>query len=129
MSGYTGDMSSKAHIPRMQDKISPEASDSHYPPPIPIRVLRQGVNVPLRQALAVGGFTMIVLSMPSGLLTPHLPVGLPLAVTGAVLLGSNAVWGRQWLSGVLERHPKFEEAMPGWLVQLSLGRRKHIRAG
>jgi len=128
MSDYAGDISSKAHIAHMQDKVSQEAGDTNYPPPIPIRVLRQGVNVPLRQALAVGGFAMIVLSVPSGILTPHVPVGLPMAIIGTVLFGSNAVWGRQWLSNVLKRHPKFEEAMPGWIVQLSLGRRKHSRA-
>jgi hypothetical protein len=129
MSDYTGDMSRKAHIAHMQNNVSQEVNDANYPPPIPIRVLRQGVNVPLRQVLAAGGFAMIVLSVPSGILTPHLPVGLPIAVIGAVLLGRNAVWGRQWLSSVLKRHPKFEEAMPGWIVQLSLGRRKHSRAG
>lgn len=112
----------------MQENISHDADDAIYPPPIPIRVLRQGVNVPLRQALAVGGFAMIMLCVPVGILTPHVPVGLPMAVVGTVLLGSNAVWGRQWLSGVLQRHPQLEQAMPGWLVQLSLGRRKCSRA-
>lgn len=114
----------RGHIAVMQDNVSHDAEDAIYPPPIPIRVLRQGVNVPLRQALAGGGLALIVLSVPAGILTPHVPVGLPMAVVGTVLLGSNAVWGQRWLSGVLERHPKLEQAMPGWLVQLSLGRQK-----
>jgi hypothetical protein len=112
----------------MQENIAHDAEDAVYPPPIPIRVLRQGVNVPLRQALAVGGFALIVLSVPVGILTPHVPVGLPVAVVGVVLLGTNAVWGQQWLEGVLKRHPKLEQAMPAWLVKLSLGRNKRSSA-
>lgn len=111
----------------MQENISRDAEDAIYPPPIPIRVLRQGVNVPLRQSLAVGGFALMVLSVPAGIFTPHVPVGLPMAVVGTVLLGSNLVWGRQWLEGVLRRHPKLEQAMPGWLVTLSLGRQKRVQ--
>jgi hypothetical protein len=51
-----------------------------------------------------------------------------MAVVGTVLLGTNGVWGQQWLDGLLKRHPKLEQAMPGWLVQLSLGRRKRSQA-
>jgi len=121
-------MPEKGHIPLMQEHVTPNAQDAVYPPPIPIRVLRQGVNVPLRQGLAVGGFVLVVLSVPVGILTPYVPVGLPMAVVGIVLLGSNAVWGQQWLEGVLTRHPKLEQAMPGWLVKLSLRRNKRSQA-
>jgi hypothetical protein len=105
-----------------------EMTDPVYAPPKPIHVVRNGVNVAARQVLALTGFGLIVLAIPIGIATPMLPVGLMMAVVGTVLLGTNGVWGQQWLDGMLKRHPKLEKALPGWLVQLSLGRRKRSPA-
>lgn len=95
-----------------------------YPPPMTIRSLRKGVNVAYRQGLAATGLGLIVLSVPAGIVTPFVPVGLPMAVVGAVLLGRNAVWGRRWMESALARHPRVERMAPGWLRTQVLGRKK-----
>ncbi len=95
-----------------------------YLPPIPVRVLRQGVNVPRRQALALTGLVMIVLSVPVGFATPSVPLGLPMAAIGVVLFGLNAIWARTWLAERLDRHPGVEQRMPDWLIRLTLKREK-----
>lgn len=97
-----------------------------YPPPMAIRSLRQGVNVAFRQVLAVSGGALLLLSVPVAIATPFLPVGLPMAVVGAVLLGRNAVWGRRWMEGVLDRHPRIERMAPNWLMTQVFGRQKRV---
>ena len=97
-----------------------------YPPPMTIRSLRKGVNVAYRQGLAAAGLGLLVLSVPVGILTPFVPVGLPMAVVGAVLLGRNAVWGRRWMESVLARHPRIEKMAPGWLMTQVFGRQKRV---
>ena len=97
-----------------------------YAPPMTINVPRQGVNVAARQAMALSGVGLIVLSVPVGFATPNLPVGLPMAVVGAVLLGRNAVWGRRWMESVLTRHPRIEKMAPNWLMTRVFGREKRV---
>lgn len=87
-----------------------------YAPPMTINVKRQSVNVAARQGLALTGLGLILLSVPVGFATPALPLGLPLAVVGAVLIGRNAVWAREWLTNALTRHPQIEKMAPNWLV-------------
>ena len=86
--------------------------------------LRNGVNVAFRQILALIGLIMIAVAIPIAFLTPVIPVGLPLAILGVVLLGRNAMWGRRWMEGVMSRHPKVERFAPNWLMRLVFGRDK-----
>ena len=48
---------------------------------------------------------MIAVAIPVGMATPFLPIGLPLAIIGVILLGRNSVWGRRWMEGVLDAAP------------------------
>ena len=86
--------------------------------------LRNGVNVAFRQILALTGLIMIVVAIPIAFVTPIIPVGLPIAIVGVVLLGRNAVWGRRWMESVLARHPRVERFAPNWLMRLVFGRDK-----
>jgi len=90
-----------------------------------INVFRQGVNVAVRQMLALSGLGMIVLAVPVAFATPFIPVGLPMAIVGVVLLGRNAVWGRRWMESMLARHPRLEHMAPNWLMKTVFGREKH----
>lgn len=93
-----------------------------------INVLRQGVNVAVRQVLALVGLVLIVLAVPVGFATPFIPVGLPMGIVGVVLLGRNAVWGRRWMESVLTRHPRVERMAPNWLMKSVFGREKRVVA-
>lgn len=118
----------QTHMIAMSHENAPLMNEPVYAPPKPIHVLRNGVNVVARQTLAVTGLGMIVLSIPVGIATPFLPVGLPMAIVGAVLLGRNAVWGRRWMERILARHPKVERLAPGWLMRSVFGREKRAFA-
>jgi len=67
---------------------------------------------------------MIVVAIPIAFVTPIIPVGLPIAILGVVLLGRNAMWGRRWMESVLARHPRVERFAPNWLMRLVFGRDK-----
>ena len=82
------------------------------------------MNVAFRQILALTGLIMIVVAIPIAFVTPIIPVGLPIAIVGVVLLGRNAVWGRRWMESVLDRHPRVERFAPNWLMRLVFGRDK-----
>ena len=71
--------------------------------------LRNGVNVAFRQILALTGLIMIVVAIPIAFVTPIIPVGLPIAIVGVVLLG---------------RHRRVERFAPNWLMRLVFGRDK-----
>jgi len=86
------------------------------------------VNVAVRQVLAVTGLGLVVLAIPIGIATPFLPIGLPMAIVGAVLLGRNAVWGRRWMESVMARHPRVEKMAPNWLMKAVFGREKRVFA-
>ncbi len=107
------------------ERFEPMTTEPVYAPPKPIHVLRNGVNVAVRQVLAVSGLGLIVLAIPIGIATPILPIGLPMAIVGVVLLGRNAVWGRRWMEGVMKRHPRIERLAPNWLMKTVFGRDKH----
>lgn len=110
----------------MPPENAPLLNEPVYAPPKPIHVLRNGVNVVARQTLAVTGLGMIALAIPVGIATPFIPVGLPLAIVGVVLLGRNAVWGRRWMESVLARHPRVERMAPNWLMRSVFGRDKRV---
>ncbi|HRK67862.1 MAG TPA: hypothetical protein PKY73_09940 [Hyphomonas sp.] len=82
----------------------------------------------VRQVLAVTGLGLVVLAIPIGIATPFLPIGLPMAIVGAVLLGRNAVWGRRWMESVMARHPRVEKMAPNWLMKAVFGREKRVFA-
>jgi hypothetical protein len=94
----------------------------------PAGTLRHGVNTAFRQILALTGLIMIAVAIPIAFLTPIIPVGLPIAIVGVVLLGRNAVWGRRWMESVLDRHPRVERFAPNWLMRLVFGRDKKYPA-
>lgn len=78
----------------------------------------------LRPILAGLGLVLIVIAIPIAWLTPFLPIGLPLGIIGVVLLGTNSVWGRNWMEGVLHRHPWIERMAPKWLMRMVFNREK-----
>ena len=93
-------------------------------PARPIGTLRVGATTALRQILALLGLAMIAVAIPIAFVTPLLPIGLPIAIVGVVLLGRNSVWGRRWMESVLARHPRVERFAPNWLMRLVFGRDK-----
>jgi len=80
-----------------------------------------GVRIVVRQALALVGLFLVILSIPIGFLTPFLPIGLPIGVLGSALLARNSVWGQQLIKGILERYPKLYRLTPSWLLKLITG--------
>ncbi|MDP1554788.1 MAG: hypothetical protein Q8L84_04940 [Hyphomonas sp.] len=108
----------------MPDDQRPLPPETNFAPPMAINGLRQGVNVAVRQVLALTGLGLIVLAVPVAFATPFIPIGLPMAIVGVVLLGRNAVWGRRWMESVLARHPRVERMAPNWLMKRVFGRDK-----
>ncbi len=78
----------------------------------------------VRQVFALLGLAMIIVAIPIALMTPFLPIGLPIAIIGVILLGRNSVWGRNWMEGVMQRHSRVERLAPNWLMKLVFGRDK-----
>lgn len=80
----------------------------------------------VRQCFALLGLVLIIIGVPLAVATPFpfIPIGLPVVILGVVLLGRNSLWGRRWMEGVLERHPKVERFAPNWLMKLVFGREK-----
>ena len=77
-----------------------------------------------RQMLAGLGLVLIIIAIPLAWATPFLPIGLPLGILGVVLLGTNSVWGRNWMESVLVRHPWIERMAPHWLMHKVFNRDK-----
>ena len=90
----------------------------------PIDSARKHVGGFVRQMLAVMGLVHIAVAIPVGMATPFLPIGLPIAIIGVILLGRNSTWGRRWMEGVMTRHPRVEQFAPNWLMRLVFGRDK-----
>ena len=80
----------------------------------------------VRQCFAFLGLCIIIIAIPIGVMTPFLPIGLPLTLIGVVLLGRNSVWGRNWMERVMARHPRIERFAPHWLMRLVFGRDKQV---
>ncbi|MEM1150062.1 MAG: hypothetical protein AAGI03_05840 [Pseudomonadota bacterium] len=78
----------------------------------------------IRQIFAILGLVLIAVAVPIAIVTPILPIGLPIAIVGVVLLGRNSLWGRRWMEGILKRHPGVERFAPNWLMKLVFGRNK-----
>ena len=96
----------------------------------PVELLRQHflavalLLLLLGQAFALLGLVLIAIAVPIAFVTPLLPIGLPIAILGVVLLGRNSLWGRRWMEGVLDRHPRVERFAPNWLMKAVFGREK-----
>ncbi|MEM9939011.1 MAG: hypothetical protein AAFZ91_13445 [Pseudomonadota bacterium] len=92
--------------------------------PVPLQAVSSGFRTIIRQAFALLGLLLIMIAVPIAFVTPLLPIGLPIAIFGVVLLGRNSVWGRRWMEGVLDRHPRVERFAPNWLMKAVFGREK-----
>jgi hypothetical protein len=90
----------------------------------PFGVVGASVRTLVRQAFALLGLALIAIAIPIAFVTPLLPIGLPIGILGVVLLGRNSVWGRRWMEGVLERHPRVERFAPNWMMKAVFGREK-----
>ncbi|NQY97417.1 MAG: hypothetical protein HRT82_09660 [Henriciella sp.] len=90
----------------------------------PLGVVGSSVRTLIRQAFALLGLVLIAVAIPIAFVTPLLPIGLPIAILGVVLLGRNSLWGRRWMEGVLERHPRVERFAPNWLMKAVFAREK-----
>jgi hypothetical protein len=105
---------------------SPDPDDSN-PAAVPRfvgGVVGHTLRAIFRAFLAVVGAILIAVSVPVAILTPIIPVGLPLAIVGVVLLGRNSDFGRRWMEGYMQRYPKVERFAPNWLMRLVFGRDK-----
>ncbi len=105
---------------------TPQKSKKGQVPLAAVEVVGAGFRTFIRQALALLGLALIVIAIPIGFVTPFLPIGLPIAIVGVVLLGRNSIWGRRWMEGILSRYPKIERFAPNWLMKLVFGREKNV---
>ena len=110
----------------MPDGSSPFNKDSlkQNAATAPLGIVGASVKTLIRQAFALLGLLLIAIAIPIAFVTPLLPIGLPIAILGVVLLGRNSIWGRRWMEGVLERHPRVERFAPNWMMKAVFGREK-----
>ena len=90
----------------------------------PFGAVGQSMRTLIRQLFALIGLVMIIIAIPIAFVTPILPIGLPIAIVGVVLLGRNSIWGRNWMESVLARHPRMELFAPNWMMKAVFGRSK-----
>lgn len=100
-------------------------SDDGQPMADPIRPrrnrVREGIVTIFRNALVILGLFLIPTGFIVALLTPVLPVGLPIIIFGVVLIARNASWGARLFQSILRRYPKLEKYAPDWLLHLIFG--------
>ncbi len=99
-------------------------ADSKRKRRVPLQTVTTGLRTVVRQFLALLGLFFIIIAIPIAFLTPILPIGLPLAILGVVLLGRNAIWGKRWMENMLARNPRLERFAPNWLMRAVFGREK-----
>ena len=110
--------------------LNTEPEDENRPSPekekkrVPLQTVTTGLRTLIRQLLAVFGLVLIAIAIPIAFVTPLLPIGLPIAIVGVVLLGRNAIWGKRWMENMLARNPHLERFAPNWLMRLVFGREK-----
>ena len=90
----------------------------------PVGPFRAWTRRVMRPVLAGLGLFLIIIAIPLAWATPFLPFGLPLGILGVVLLGTNSVWGRNWMESVLHKHPWIERMAPKWLMRKVFNREK-----
>lgn len=103
------------------EQNSPEGG---VPKPGSSSVVHRGLANIIRQTLALLGVLLIPIGVIVALLTPIIPVGLPIVILGVVLVARNALWGRRAFQAILARHPSLERFAPDWLMRLILGDHK-----
>jgi len=74
-----------------------------------------------RQALALLGLFLVILSIPIGFITPFIPIGFPIGILGSALLARNSVWGQRLIRYLMRRYPRLERIAPDWLLKLIMG--------
>ncbi|MEO0981884.1 MAG: hypothetical protein AAFX03_04450 [Pseudomonadota bacterium] len=104
-----------------------ERHDRQQAPEPPLNAVSRGFELIVRQTFAIIGLSLIAISIPLGLITPFIPLGLPLGILGVVLLGRSTVWGQRWMESILRRHPKLERLAPNWLMKMVFGRNKNAQ--
>jgi hypothetical protein len=63
----------------------------------------------MKALLSLVGIILLVLSFPIGALTPFIPVGLPMAIVGLVLIGRNSRLGKGMILTTARRHPRVRQ--------------------
>lgn len=101
-----------------------ESNPRNETPQKPTEALKGGVRLAFRQAAAILGLVLIVVAIPIGFVTPFIPIGLPLAIVGVILLGRNAKWGRIGMEKLMSKYSRLERFAPNWLMKLVFGRDK-----
>ncbi len=88
----------------------------------------QGGSFVLRSAMALTRASLAgigVVLVPTGvvvtMMTPILPIGLPIVILGVVLVARNASWGRRMFQAILAKYPRLERFAPDWLLRLIFG--------
>lgn len=51
------------------------------------------------------GLALMVISIPLAVITPFIPIGLPLFILGALMLAGSSATGHRIITGFLKRHP------------------------
>ncbi len=60
----------------------------------------------MKAALSLLGLILVILAIPVGILTPFIPVGLPLAIAGLILIGRNSRLGKGVMVTTARRYPR-----------------------
>lgn len=60
----------------------------------------------MRFLMTVLGTVLLILSIPIGALTPFIPIGLPMAIVGLLLVGRNSRLGKGLIVRTARRHPR-----------------------
>lgn len=60
----------------------------------------------MKALMSLVGLVLLVLSVPIGMLTPFIPVGLPMAILGLVLVGRNSRFGKGVIVTTARRYPR-----------------------
>ncbi len=63
----------------------------------------------MKAVLSIIGIVLLILSFPIGVLTPFIPVGLPMAILGLVLIGRNSRYGKGMILSTARRHPRVRQ--------------------
>jgi type IV secretory pathway TrbD component len=63
----------------------------------------------MKALLSLVGIILLVLSFPIGALTPFIPVGLPMAIVGLVLIGRNSRLGKGMILTTARRNPRMRQ--------------------
>lgn len=63
----------------------------------------------MKAILSIVGVVLLVLAFPIGFLTPFIPVGLPMAIVGLVLIGRNSRFGKGMILTTARRHPRVRQ--------------------